>query len=644
MNTNFTQAVRSEAIALRRPFCTFLFISASCAGVAAYANTPQARELSDLSLEQLSNIVVTSVSRREQSLGSAAASIYVISGEDIRRSGKTSLPEVLRLAPNLQVARTDANQYAISARGFNNPITNRLLVLIDGRTVYSPLYSGVFWDVQDVMLKDVERIEVISGPGATLWGANAVNGVINVITRRASDTQGTLVALGSGSQKREAVARYGGGFGDDGYFRVYGKTLNRDHSERADGRAFADASERTQAGFRADWNDARFTVQGDAYKTNIDQPIDGSRNLAGANLLGRWSEERDDGSSWRVQTYVDHAERDQPGAFNKTLNVFDLEFQRGLRPAGTHWLLWGGGYRYADDNLDDQNIAAFAFIPEDKRLHWYHLFVQDEWTLRPDLSLTLGIKGEHNDYTGVEWLPNARVAWAFAQDQLLWGEVSRAVRAPSRLDREFFIPGTPPYTVAGGPNFQSEVSNVVEVGYRLQPLTPFTFSITAFHHQHDRLRSIELRPGGGFLANNTEGSTSGIETWGSYRVTRNWRLEAGWVELRQNLRSETGSTSPPASAGLGNDPRRWLTFRSALDITPSYEFDLIARYVGELPNPAVPAYTAVDARFGWRILKELELSLELQNLFDPVHPEWNTAANDPVEFQRAVFLELIWRS
>src|SRR3569832_175154 len=592
MNTNFTQAVRAEAIALRRPFCAFLLISACCVSVAAYANSPQARELSDLSLEQLSNIVVTSVSRREQSLGSAAASVYVITGEDIRRSGMPSLPEVLRLAPNLQVARTDATQYAISARGFNYPIANRLLVLIDGRTAYSPLYSGVIWDVQDVMLQDVERIEVISGPGATLWGANAVNGVINVITRRASDTQGTLVALGSGSQKREAVARYGGGFGDDGYFRVYGKTLNRDHSERADGSAFADASERTQAGFRAD----------------------------------------------------SHAERDQPGVFYKTLNVFDLEFQRGLRPAGTHWLLWGGGYRYADDNLDDQNIAAFAFIPEDKHLHWYHLFVQDEWTLRPDLALTLGIKGEHNDYTGVEWLPNARVAWAFAQDQLLWGEVSRAVRAPSRIDREFFTPGTPPYTLAGGPNFQSEVSNVFEVGYRLQPLTPFTFSITAFHHQHDRLRSIERRGGGGFLANNTKGSTSGIETWGSYRVTRNWKLDAGWVELRQSLHSEADSTSSPASAGLGNDPRRWLTFRSALDIAPGYEFDLIARYVGELPNPAVPAYTAVDARFGWRILMELELSLELQNLFDPVHPEWNTAANNPVEFERAVFLELIWRS
>lgn len=644
MNLGFNRVERAEGAVLRRQLLKLLWFSATCASVSAYGYTSEARELSELNLEQLSNIVVTSVSRREQSLGSAAASIYIISNDDIRRSGVRSLPEALRLAPNLQVARTDANQYAISARGFNNPIADRLLVMIDGRTVYSPLYSGVFWDVQDVMLEDVDRIEVISGPGATLWGANAVNGVINVITRRASETQGTLVALGGGTQQREAEARYGGGFGDDGYFRVYGKTLNRNHSEHADGSSVIDASERTQAGFRADWGGARFTVQGDAYKTNIDQLIGGARHLAGTNLLGRWSDERDDGSSWRVQTYFDHAERNQPGFFNKTLNILDFEFQRGLRPAAAHWLLWGGGYRYANDNLNDQNLAAFAFIPQDKRLHWFQLFIQDEWTLHPDLVLTLAIKGEHNDYTGLEWLPNARLAWAFAKDQLLWSAISRAVRAPSRLDRELFIPGTPPYQVAGGPNFQAEISDVIELGYRLQPVSPFSLSFTAFYHQHDKLRSLEQGPTGGFLANNNEGSTYGFETWSSYRVTRDWKLEAGWVELRQDLRSKPGSTGTPSGAGLGNDPRRWLTFRSAFDIGADYELDLMARYVARLPNPAVPAYTAVDARFGWKILKELELSLTFKNLFDPLHPEWNTAANDPAEFQRSVFLELFWRT
>lgn len=643
MNMDFNGTDR-KAIAPRRPLITLLLISVSCVGSPAYGYTPQASELSELSLEQLGDIVVTSVSRRDQSLGSASASIYVISNEDIRRAGVRTLPEALRLAPNLQVARTDANQYAISARGFNNPIANRLLVLVDGRTIYSPLFSGVFWDVQDVMMEDVERIEVISGPGATLWGANAVNGVINVITRRASDTQGTLVALGGGTQRREAEARYGGGFGDDGYFRVYGKTLDRNHSKYANGRDVPDASERTQIGFRADWSDARFTVQGDAYKANVDQLIGGSRNLAGANLRARWREDRGDDAYWRIQTYFDHAERDQPGSFNKTLDVFDIEFQHGFRPVDDHWLLWGGGYRYAVDNIDDQNIAAFAFIPEDKELHWYSFFVQDEWALRPDLALTLGIKGEHNHYSGMEWLPNARIAWNVAKDQLLWAAISRAVRAPSRLDRELFIPGTPPYRVAGGPDFQSEISNVIEVGYRLQPIAPFSLSVNAFYHRHDRLRSLEQGPNGGFLANNTEGTTHGVSTWGDYRVTRKWRLEAGWVELRQNLRSKPGSSGDPARAGLGNDPRRWLTLRSAWDIGSSYELDLITRYVGELPNPVVPAYTAVDARFGWRILKELELSLMVQNLFDPEHSEWNTTANNPVEFQRAVFLELFWRT
>src|SRR3569623_1416044 len=436
---------------------------------AAFGKSSDVRDFADLSLEQLSNIVVTSVSKREQPLGTAAASVYVISADDIRRSGVTSLPEALRLAPNLQIARTDANQYAISSRGFNNPIANRMLVLIDGRTVYSPLFSGVFWDVQDVMLEDVERIEVISGPGTTLWGANAVNGVINVITRSAKDTQGTLATLGSGNRTTGAGARFGGEIGDNGAFRVYGKSFRRENTERAGGTPVPDSSERSQAGFRTEWGGSRrnLTVQGDAY-------------------------------------------------------VADIEFQHGLLPAEDHNLIWGGGYRYGNDQLEDQNLAAFLFIPADKTLHWYHLFVQDEWDIRPDLALTVGIKGEHNDYSGLEWLPNVRVAYSFHPDHLVWSAISRTVRAPSRLDREFFSPGTPPYVLAGGPNFHSEVSNVYELGYRLQPADDkYSFSATAFYHQHDGLRSFDPGPGGfgGELENNIDGHTDGVEVWGSNRVT-----------------------------------------------------------------------------------------------------------------------------
>lgn len=646
MTVDFALAWRSNRLLFSKTGASLLAAALS-SGASAHSTTFATRDLANLSLEQLSNIVVTSVSRREQMLGSAAASVYVIRAEDIRRSGATTLPEALRLAPNLQIARTDANQYAISSRGFNNPIADRLLVLVDGRTVYSPLFSGVFWDVQDVMLEDVERIEVISGPGATMWGANAVSGVINVITRSARDTLGTLAAAGAGSDRRKAAVRYGDALGETGYIRVYGKALGRENTDRMSGVPVKDASERMQAGFRSDWGNPRrgFTLQGDAYQSNIDQQIGGARHLRGANLLARWTEERADDSTLRLQAYYDRAERDQPGTLKKRLDIVDFEFQHGIMPAEQHWLLWGGGYRYGHDDLDEVNEAALAFIPQDKDLHWYHLFAQYEWDVRPDVAVTLGLKGEHNDYTGLEWLPTARIAWALPRDRLIWGSLSRAVRAPSRFDRELHIPGTPPYTLAGGPDFRSEISNVLELGYRTQPTARSAFSITAFHQIHDGLRSFEPGSGGepGTIRNDVDGSTSGIEAWGSYRITGNWRLDGGWVELRQHLRSASRSGLAPSAALLGNDPKRWITLRSVVDITPRHEFDLMARYMGELDDPSVPAYTSFNARLGWRVIRELELSLVLRNLFDPSHGEWGAAPNR-TEFPRSVFVEVVWRS
>ncbi|MCI3951985.1 MAG: hypothetical protein K0R53_1482, partial [Burkholderiales bacterium] len=304
-----------------------------------------ARDLADLSLEELSNIEVTSVSRRAERLSDAPASIFVITREDIRRSGVTSLPEALRLAPNLQVARVNASSYAISARGFNNSIGNKLLVLIDGRTVYTPLFSGVFWDAQDVMLEDVERIEVISGPGATLWGSNAVNGVINVTTRPARDTQGALVSAGAGNLERGGAVRYGAALGGGGHVRLYGKYFDRDNTERADGSPVRDAWDKGQFGFRADWGgaDRSFTLQGDAYRGELEQAAPGQIKLEGMNLLGRWNHHLGDGSNLRFQAYYDHTQRNQPGTFREELDIFDVELQHALKPLGAHALVWGGG-------------------------------------------------------------------------------------------------------------------------------------------------------------------------------------------------------------------------------------------------------------------------------------------------------------
>lgn len=607
----------------------------------AFADETHYASLAEMTLEQLSDIVVTSVSRREERLADAAASIFLISNDDIRRSGATSLPEALRLAPNLQVARINAHQYAISARGFNSSTANKLLVLIDGRTVYTPLYSGVFWDAQRVMLEDVERIEVISGPGGTVWGANAVNGVINVITRAARDTQGTIVAAGVGNLERSTAARTGGELGEKGHYRVYGQIFDRSNSALADQSPARDAGQTGQGGFRADFgNDAeRVTLQGNAYRGRIEQ-IPGTREISGANLLARWDRRLEGGSALHFQTYYDHTERDHPTVFSEKLDTFDIEFNHALQPVAGHKLIWGAGYRYAHDRIG--NSATIAFLPAERDLHWGNVFIQDQISLRPDLDFTVGLKAERNPYTGFEYLPNLRLAWSPDRDRLLWSAWSRAVRAPARIDREFFSPANPPYRTAGGPNFQAEVANVLEVGYRAQPSRRMWYSVTAFHHAFDRLRSVEQRPGGDELENRIDGTSTGIEAWGTYRASDAWRLSGGLVVMNQKLRREAGSTDVRGLPALGNDPGRTVILRSAFDITPRHEFDLIVRHAGELPNPAVPSYTAVDARLGWRPQPDVELSLLVQNLFDSGHPEFG-AAETRSEVERSVFLKLLWR-
>lgn len=612
--------------------------------IPAYAADIRVANLADLSLEELGNIEVTSVSRRAERLADAPASIYVITGEDIRRAGVNSLPEALRLAPNLLVARTNANSYAVSARGFNNAVGNKLLVLIDGRTIYTPLFSGVFWDAQEVMLEDVERIEVISGPGATLWGANAVNGVINVITRAARDTEGGLLTAGAGNREYGGAFRYGGKFGADGHYRVYGRGFEQQNTERANGTSVADGWNKGQAGFRADWGGTsrNFTLQGDAYSGDLEQVAPGKTKIEGINLLGRWNQQLASGSDLRVQAYYDRVVRDQPGSFREELDTLDFELQYAVKPARKQRLLWGAGYRHASDRV--QNSSALAFLPAHRNLSWANLFVQDEIALGDGWDLTVGAKVERNVYTGAEFLPSARLSWKPSANQLVWGALSRAVRAPSRLDRDFFVPGAPPFQIAGGPSFQSEISKVMEIGYRAEPMSALSYSITAFHHIHDHLRSLELRPGGSIVFDNQiEGTTNGIETWGTYQATRAWRLSGGLMMLKQHLRLKPGSTDIGGVNALENDPNHQWMLRSTVDITPRHEFDVMVRRVGGLPNPAVPSYTAVDARLGWRPSREFEMSLTLQNLFDSEHVEFG-AAPGRSGFVRGLFLKLLWRT
>jgi iron complex outermembrane receptor protein len=609
------------------------------------------QDIADLSLEDLANLKVTSVSKRPESLSDAASSIFVITGNDIRRSGASTLPEALRLAPNLQVARLDARNYAVTSRGFNNPFENKLLVLIDGRTVYSPLFSGVYWDAQDVVLEDVERIEVISGPGATLWGANAVNGVINIITKSSAETQGALVSAGASKDQRNGAARYGASLANGGHYRVYGKYAANDDTTNAAGNAVLTGWHRQQAGFRADWGGAaeNFVLQGDAYDGKLHQAGTQDIGIGGANLLGRLNRTLAGGSTVTLQTYWDHTDRKQPRAFIEHLDTLDVQLQHAVRLGGAHNVVWGGGYRWAHDDV--QNEAAFAFLPGKTNLHWANLFAQDEVALRDDLRLTAGLKLEQNNYTGLELLPTLRLAWKTQANSLAWSSLSRSVRAPSRIDRDFYSPtsprvvnGVPQYTVAGGPNFDSEVANVFELGYRAQPTPVLSYSATAFYSRYDRLRTLEpnrIGPGAVF-ENGARGRTRGIEAWASWQASRAWRLSGGVVTQHVETALNPDSKDISATTGLAtSDPSHYWMLRSSYDISDRQEVDVTMRRVGALNKPAVPAYSGVDVRYGWRIHRGLELSVTGQNLFADKHAEYGGPATRSV-FDRAVYVKLVW--
>lgn len=634
------------------PFWAALAIVAVLGGAPAAAQ-PTWVDLANLSLEELSNIEITSVSKRAERLSDAPASVFIITADDIRHSGATSLPEALRLAPNLQVARAYADGYAISSRGFNGTSANKLLVLIDGRSVYTPLFSGVFWDVQHVLLEDVERIEVISGPGGTLWGVNAVNGVINVITRSSKQTLGTSIVAGAGNREGRVAVRHGASFGS-GDYRLYVSRVDRRHTQTAAGGDLDDASHFTQAGFRADWkHDADgFTLQGDVYRGRRGQPLPGMISFSGvdldldaittsgANLVARWERRLEGGSSVTAQAYYDRTQRTVPPTFAEALEVVDLQVQHASRPAPEHTVVWGMQYRHGQDRLT--NSAYIAFLPARLGQTWASLFAQDEIALRGNLRLTLGARIERNDYTGNEWLPNARLAWKPGPEHLWWTAASRTVRAPSRLDRDTFVPGEPPFLLVGGPEFRSEIATVYELGYRGQPTSNASFSVTAFHAGYDRLHTQEViaDPLLVFFGNGMQGKVRGLEMWGTYGVTPRWRLHAGFSRLLQRFDLKPGSVDGTAVAtAAGANPGRQLLLRSSMDLPHQAEFDFTARYVSALSAPAVPSYVVADVRCTWHPRPDMEFSITAQNLVGSSHGEF-TGVTTRAQFGRSVFFAL----
>jgi iron complex outermembrane receptor protein len=576
----------------------------------------------DLTIEQLVNAEVMSVSRRPERVFEAAASIDVITNDDIHRSGAQTLPEVLRLARNLEVAQIDAQRYAISARGFNTyEASNKLLVLIDGRSVYTPLYSGVFWDQLHVPLQDIERIEVISGPGGTLWGANAVNGVINIITQSAADTQGFAGSLFAGDIDRRADLRYGGAIGQSGQFRVFASAFELGDTLTLAGADGGDGGSGVQGGFRADWGgvDNSFMLQGGLY----DDEIDAGGQRRGAHMLGRWRRQLEDGGALETQIYFSNEERDAalrsaPGTFD-TLETWDVSFQHNLRLGERHQIVWGGGYRHVDSEFIN-TLNPAGFDEPQRVLETANVFVQDEIALTEDVALTLGLKLEDHTFTGLEYMPNVRLAWRPDETFMVWGAISRAVRTPSRIDEELTFIGFPGFITTF--TFESEELLAYELGVRAQPLSNATVSATFYRHEYEGLRTSSLSPPppGGFpvfVGNGLEGEVYGLEVWGDLAISDNWRLSAGLTLLESEFR-----TAPLSSDvnGSGEDPGYQLFIRSEANLTDAITFDLDLRTIEEV-NAQVPTYTALNARLGWRLNDQVEVALAGRNLLNEAHPE-----------------------
>ena len=607
---------------------------------------PSPSELKKLSIEELMGIEVTSVSRYPEKLSETASAIQIITQEDIHRFGATRLPEALRLASNLQIAQIDQAQWSISARGFNAPLANKLLVLIDGRAVYSPLFAGVFWDIQDVFLEDVERIEVISGPGGTLWGANAVNGVINIITKSAKDTQGVLLEGGGGTELHGyGGARYGGSIASDLHFRVYGKYSSRDGMVLSDGQDVDDNWHMGQGGFRLDWeaSDANLlTLQGDLYKSRV--PVAGAsdRITNGGNVIGRWTHTISEASDFELQLYFDQVHRNFPGSYDDVLNTYDMDFQHRFPIGERNKIVWGAGYRLAEDDFGPGTVAL---VPRRLSLQTFSLFAQDEIALKKDkLHLTLGTKVQHNNYTGFEFQPNVRMSWKLREQQTLWAAVSRAVRMPSRLDRDLIIP--PNY--AGGPDFVSEELLAYELGYRIQPHERLALSLATFYHDYDEIRSVEQAnppmPTPLVIGNEQEGESYGAELTAHYQVMDTWRLRAGYTALQVDIRSKLGSTDNTSGANEAADSEHYFSLRSSLELPGNFEFAPMFRYVSRVTNPIVPVpgYSELDVRLAWRPMPKLELSVLGQNLLHDRHPEFGDPATRQ-EVERSIYGKILWK-
>lgn len=617
-------------------------------------------DLADLSLEQLMNETVTSVSKKEQKLNEAPAAISVLSNDDLRRSGATSVAEALRLVPGMSVASVNSSQMAISSRGFNNLYANKLLVLVDGRAVYSPLFAGVFWELQQTTLDDVDRIEVIRGPGATVWGSNAVNGVINIVTRSAKDTQGTLIYAGGGDvQQTMAGVRHGGRIGEKTYYRVYANEQSRDDYLLPGGAPAQDNWSSQQGGFRFDHypeEGTQMTWQTEMTSADFSDRKSDTYNF---NTLSRWTRDWSGRSGVEFQTYYDRTHRDEFTGGYTTIDTVDLSMQHRFALGERNDVIWGLGYRHIDGKAKQTNPFLVVRDPDfDQQI--VSAFVQDELTLVPDrLTLTAGTKLEHNDYTGIEIQPSASLVYTPTKRQTLWAAVSRAVRTPSVLEATpsfaplfgapFIGPGGIFYvpTLVGNPDVASETLWAYELGWRIQPTDHVSVDVSVFYNDYDNVITVGSTPvfvpgaptGVAELpwSNDLKGHTYGGEASVTIYPADNWRVTAAYSLLIANIRGP----APFAETSEHSSPRHQVSLRSAYDFTKRWSLDGQVRFVDSIEG--VPAYVTADLRLSYRPNDHLEFALVGQNLLDPSHPEQSTAPfSTNSEVPRGFYGKITW--
>ncbi len=621
-------------------FLSLFFFLSSCQVFAqSPADSLTLKKLKKLSIEELMNVEVTSITMRPEKLTEVASAVQVITGEDIHRSGVTRLPEALRLVSNLQMAQANSHDWAVTARGFNGlpsaggVLANKLLAMIDGRVIYNPLYGGVFWDVQNVMLEDVDRIEVVSGPGGTLWGANAVNGVINTVTKSAKETQGLYVSGAGGSLLQNfGGIRLGGRSEIDSnlYFRIYTQRFDQMSTKLENGKDAKDAWNMTQGGFRMDYYPSKantLTLQGDFYGGLVNDSIKRT-NTDGQNVLARFTHSFSDQSNLVARAYYDRTWRKTPYSsqpFFYELNTYDIDIQHRFPIGNKHSILWGGAYRLQKDRTSsayNPPRTAPSFNPVNRDMPLYSGFVQDEIALVPNrIKLTVGSKFLQNVFSGLEIQPSARLAWTLNNKNTIWTAVSRAVRIPTRLDYDI--------TTRATQRFSSEKITAYEIGYRVRPFERLSLSLAAFYNRYHNLRSIDTLSKGPpivlVLANSQRAESWGFEFSGNFQATWWWRLRGGYTYFDKTISPTSAKVLPASSAFEGVDPKNIFMFQSIMDLPYHMEIDLMGRYSDVLPSitsslPKVPPYFTFGARLAWQF-KSYEISLVGQNLWEDKHSE-----------------------